>query len=327
MSTTNAAYYRSIADMNEVILRELYRIPRGVDLVVGIPRSGLLAANIIALYLNTPLTDLEGLKERRILSKGKRKIQNYGENLVDTAKKILIVDDCVSQGTEMRRARSFIEDLGLSNRCLFLTIFCFPEHPREADIVLEKIPRPMCFQWSFLHTPELKYFALDIDNLIFREATPEERISDESYINFLKNAKPLLLPTYPVGWLFSGRPEKYRALTEKWLKTHGVEYENLVMMESPEKDIRDVSGEEEAQFKADAYKQSDAILLIVDCPQLAESISELADKPTLCMKSDRLIPAPSLEAREITLLRWRYLIRRIGRFTKRVFNPRAWATS
>ena len=37
-------HYRSISDMNDAIVRNLHRLPRDIDLVVGVPRSGILAA-------------------------------------------------------------------------------------------------------------------------------------------------------------------------------------------------------------------------------------------------------------------------------------------
>ena len=46
--------YRSIADLNHTILKQLHMLPRDFDLVVGVPRSGMLPANLIALYLNLP---------------------------------------------------------------------------------------------------------------------------------------------------------------------------------------------------------------------------------------------------------------------------------
>ena len=44
--------YRNIADLNNTILQRLHIIPRDFDLIVGVPRSGMLPANLLALYLN-----------------------------------------------------------------------------------------------------------------------------------------------------------------------------------------------------------------------------------------------------------------------------------
>ena len=55
--------YRSVNDLNHCIVANLHRLPRDIDLVVGIPRSGVLAASLIALHLNLPLVDLDGFIE------------------------------------------------------------------------------------------------------------------------------------------------------------------------------------------------------------------------------------------------------------------------
>ena len=46
--------YRSIAYMDALIRSKLYLIPKDIELVVGVPRSGLLPSTIIALLLNKP---------------------------------------------------------------------------------------------------------------------------------------------------------------------------------------------------------------------------------------------------------------------------------
>ncbi len=58
--------YKTIKDLNETIIKSLPLIPRDVDLIVGTPRSGLMTATLLALYLNLPLTDVEGLIEEKI---------------------------------------------------------------------------------------------------------------------------------------------------------------------------------------------------------------------------------------------------------------------
>ena len=50
--------YRSLNDLNSTILKQLHLIPRDIDLIVGVPRSGMLPANLLALYLNLPYTDI-----------------------------------------------------------------------------------------------------------------------------------------------------------------------------------------------------------------------------------------------------------------------------
>ena len=49
--------FRSVSDMDRVIREKLSLIPSDVELIVGVPRSGMLPATLLAVYLNLPLTD------------------------------------------------------------------------------------------------------------------------------------------------------------------------------------------------------------------------------------------------------------------------------
>lgn len=312
-------HYRSVEDMSQVMLRNLSLIPAETDLVVGIPRSGLLAASMISLYLNRPLTDLEGLKEGRLIGKGKRIVPGYGATAINAARGILVVDDCVSQGSEMKRARALVGQLALLRRTTFLSVFSFPEHPRVADIVLQVVPRPMCFQWSFMHTPELKYYCLDIDGLLCADATKEEDDDGKLYVEFLRTTRPLLLPTVEVGWLVTCRLEKYRSKTEAWLSRHGVHYGELIMMDLPSKDVRERSGLH-AEFKAEVYRRTGAIFFVESSPGLAARIAEESGLPVMCMTTNRLIGSPASEQREIALQRRKWLVRRLRRAPKKLLS-------
>ena len=42
--------YRNIDDLNHCILQHLSILPRDFDLIVGVPRSGMFPANLLALY-------------------------------------------------------------------------------------------------------------------------------------------------------------------------------------------------------------------------------------------------------------------------------------
>ena len=275
-------FFRSINDMNMTILRNLTMIPQDIDLVVGIPRSGLLAANMLALYLNKPITDLDGLIEGRMLSKGKRVVANFDGDIIGTAKKILIFDDCISRGTEINKAKKRIEQAGLADRAMYGCVFSFPENPHLADIVMEMIPRPMCFQWSCMYTPELSYSCVDIDGILCHDCPKEQDDDADGYIRFLENATPLFLPTHEVRWLVTSRLEKYREHTERWLAKHNVPYRELIMLDAANPQERAANGAH-WRFKADFYKsQKDAWLFIESDPYSASEISKAAGKPALC---------------------------------------------
>ena len=73
-------HYRSVADLNEDIKANLHKIPEDVTLIVGVPRSGMLAANLIALYLNIPLTDIDNFIAGAAAMDERTRVPNAAEN-------------------------------------------------------------------------------------------------------------------------------------------------------------------------------------------------------------------------------------------------------
>lgn len=274
-------HFRSIDTMNRAILKGLHKVPRDVDLVVGIPRSGLLAGNMAALYLNRPLTDLKGLTERRLLGKGKRVIRNLSDNIFEDARKILIFDDCISQGTEIKKAKAIVDKAGFGDRAVYGVVYSFPENPGLVDVVMEIVPRPACFQWSCMYTRELNYWAVDLDGLIVVPGTGVE------------DARPRFLPTESIGWLVTDRPESQRAATEAWLRRHDVAFENLLMRPDG------ATPEQAAAHKADAYRDGEAILFLSADPAVASGVADATGRPALCVDQSTLYGGPENEAFEV----------------------------
>ena len=77
----------------------------------------------------------------------------------------------------------------------------------------------------------------------------------KNYVDFLLNAKPHILPSYKIHSLVTSRLEKYRSYTEQWLKKHNILYENLIMLDLPDKDSR-LKLNAHAAHKAAYYKKS-----------------------------------------------------------------------
>lgn len=306
----NNMRYRSIDDMNHTILGGLPKVPRDIDLVVGIPRSGLLAANMLSLYLNLPMTDLAGLGERRLLSKGKRVIPNYSGDVFENGRRILIVDDCISQGTEIIKTKKKVAEMGFQDRAFYLSVYSFPEKPHLADLVLETIPRPMCFQWSCMHSRELAHYCVDIDGVLCIDPTKDQDDDGQRYEEFLKTAVPLFTPTVEIGWLVTCRLEKYRKQTEEWLAQHNIKYKELIMMDYPDSRAR-AKANRNAEYKAEVYNETNAMLFIESSAGLAKRISELTNKPVICTNPGELYPSPEYEKFEVKMQKYAWWYRRL----------------
>lgn len=87
--------YKDFASLNVDTRQFAREVPSDIDLIVGIPRSGLLAANILSLYLDVLMTDVDGLCEGRIFDTGSRFDESWSFDTIDS---VLVVDDSVNSG-------------------------------------------------------------------------------------------------------------------------------------------------------------------------------------------------------------------------------------
>jgi uncharacterized HAD superfamily protein/hypoxanthine phosphoribosyltransferase len=298
-------HYRSVADMNDTIIRNLHRLPRDIDLVVGIPRSGMLAASMVSLACNLPLSDLDSLVEGRTYTSGTTKRWNARATGSDRPRRVLILDDSINGGSAMRTARERVAAAGLDGEFLFAAVYgSKPEHP-SADLWFETVPQPRMFQWNFMHHKFLAQSCVDIDGVLCHDPSNAENDDGDAYVRFLTEARTLYGPTARIGRLVTSRLEKYRPQTEAWLAAQGIEYDELVMLDLPSKAERQRLGVH-GGFKAEVYRKSDAILFIESEPDQAERIAALANKPVLCVETQELItPEISAMRAQVAALRRR----------------------
>jgi adenine/guanine phosphoribosyltransferase-like PRPP-binding protein len=127
--------YRSINDLNRIILKNLNIIPRDIDLIVGVPRSGMLPANLLALYLNLPYTDIHSFINGFTYESGARK------QFFDSSehKRVLVVDDSIASGAALEECKEKLEHLKLKFKLLFCVIYAVPEKVSELDYVFETV--------------------------------------------------------------------------------------------------------------------------------------------------------------------------------------------
>ena len=92
-------HYRSYIDLISLVSARIEKVPKNVDLVVGIPRSGMIPAYFIAGILDCGVTDLYSfLRNDKI--KGGHRYQNEEKNAFDYIN-ILILDDSINSGNSI----------------------------------------------------------------------------------------------------------------------------------------------------------------------------------------------------------------------------------
>ncbi|MFK8014366.1 MAG: phosphoribosyltransferase [Gammaproteobacteria bacterium] len=321
--------YRSVADLNRIIVSNLYRIPDDVDLIVGVPRSGMLAASLVALHSNRSLTNLQGYIEGKILRPGMQRAGIGREaNDLSNVRRALVIDDSVLSGAEMERTRGEVEAAGLMDSTDFATVFCLPGMEDTVDLAFELCATPRVFEWNLLHGHMLPQCCVDIDGVLCVDPTEEQNDDGPRYRDFLRTATPLWRPSSTISMLVTSRLEKYRDLTEEWLAANGVEYDQLIMMQYNTMEERKAA-KAYGSFKADVYAKSDNIFFIESNDWTASEIARLSGKPALCTETQTVYDPYGLpylkqnvkgvvqESQSLT----KRIIRKFGRSIRAVCQP------
>lgn len=269
--------FRSINDLNRQLVMNLHRMDRRkFDVVVGIPRSGMIPASILATQLQLPLADVESYARGVIYERSGRPVA--------ARQRVLLVDDTVNHGTAMARAVAKI-----NGRALQITRFCVFGPYRGidglVDIVCETVQGPRAFEWNMAKHKRLRRWAFDMDGVLCVDPTNEENDDGPRYLKFMDKAPPLFLPKRPIGHIVTGRLERYRSETENWLRKHKVEFARLHMAPFHSKAERMCAMKfagGRGGWKAGIVKEIGAEFFIESCPKQANIIARVAGVPVWC---------------------------------------------
>ena len=276
--------YKSIKDLNDIILNKINLIPRDIDLIVGIPRSGMLPANLMALYLNKPYTDLDSFINGHIYKAGAR-----GQFLnLNEIKKVLVVDDSIASGAAMKKAKAKLVRKTANYQLSFCVVYGVPGMDKNVDYCLETVVTPRYFQWNIFNHTALKKSCFDIDGVLCVDPTDEQNDDGPKYRKFLLEAQPLYIPGSKLGTLVTSRLEKYRNETETWLKQQGIDYDTLVMLDLPNAAARQKANIH-AKHKAKEFSKSHYTLFVESDKRQAIEINQRTKKPVFCTESFEMI--------------------------------------
>lgn len=284
------------SDLNNDVVSNLHRIPGDVDLVVGVPRSGLLVASIIALYINKPLSDIESFVNHKILSVGKTKNNDGNPSSFDDIKKVLVVEDSINSGNSIIEVKNQILEANMNIQVVYLAAYIRSSKKKWVDIWFECIDDDRVFEWNYMQNLNLSCACVDIDGVLCVDPTEEQNDDGERYKDFLKNAIPLLHPTERINCIVSSRLNKYRFETEQWLSEHGIQYNHLYLMDVESAEERRLRGNH-GRFKAKVFKdRADCKWFIESDPLQAEYISGVTGKLVFCTLNQTKYNAGKKEA-------------------------------
>jgi uncharacterized HAD superfamily protein/hypoxanthine phosphoribosyltransferase len=277
--------YYTYQDMAAVLGGARSKLPPRLDLIVGIPRSGLAPATMLATMLNAPMADAEGLIEGRLMTFGDTKRRPDVERALGPDRTVLVIDDATESGRAFRKVRSMITEANVPGTIIYGAVYApVRKHP-DVDVVLETVGLDPLFQWNFMHHKVLERACVDIDGVLCANPLAHQDDGGAAYEEFLGAASILHGSSREIAYLVTSRKEKYRAQTEDWLARHHVRYRQLLMLG----DDAAAEGLTGPRFKAEVYRKVGAELFIESEEEDAEEIAALSGRPVLAVGAQRLI--------------------------------------
>ena len=249
--------------------------------VLGIPRSGILPASMLAIWLNLPLYALDCSGNPFVLSGttefGGVRMKNFTPN----NGRLLVVDDTVYSGTAIKNLKN-----KLLQDAFYATVYAHPKRKNAVDFFARELSPPHLLEWNLFNCVYTKDALLDFDGILSPNVPHEVCLDEEKYIDYIKNVEPFYdrIPKTPCRGIVTARLEKYRDITENWLERHGINYGFLKMYPTEKEEIRNKNHiEEAAKFKADVFSSSDAHFFIESEPAEAVIIQRISNKFVICL--------------------------------------------
>jgi hypothetical protein len=279
--------YVTTAELTADTLSLIKVLPPDIDLIIAIPRSGLLPGSLLAYHLHVPLLTVS--RQRGIIDPG------HGVRLesrpTTTPRHILLVDDTAASGNEMTANFPTVRAAYPDARITRTVIYCRPEATHAVDVFSRLYPGLHYLEWNVFNAGHGSAAGFDFDGILCRDFTVDECRVEASYRAAMATIEPLNLPRRSmIPLIVTARPESTRSITMEWLDRHGIKVDVLIMRDWPSDDPLNPPPDQSAAWKANHYTRSGLPLFIESDPGQAEIIAALSGKTVLCPALGRVIP-------------------------------------
>lgn len=203
------------------------------DVVVGVPRAGLLIANLLASKFGKPLSTPELFVEKKVWFPTPLLFKNM--------RRILIVEDSVDRGIALKLAQSQIQKMFPQVQVETASLFATKNAQDFLTYFYKKQVGAGFFEWNMLTSlASAAPLLVDCDGVLAENCRFDAITQSSQYIAWLDSAKPYMIPTYSFEGIMTGRLEKHRGQTEAWLQKHNVRYKKLLMLDLPDEAERNL---------------------------------------------------------------------------------------
>lgn len=293
----NTTTFLTVNDLASDAVKLASILPSDTKAIVGVARSGMTPANIVATMLHLPLLAVRQTKHDVIeVGNGWRM---GGSSHIATArnKKVAVIDDTVMTGNSFRH----IDKLLQKNFSDYVTcgIYVNPLATKKPDLMVHELAWPHILEWNLFNSVLSPNCATDFDGVLCHDCQPWQDDDGPNYSDFIANAVPRYLSRKtPIPLIITARIEKYREPTVKWLQEHGVKFGRLIM--HPAKSTQERRRDDIAAWKASHFekwakkhKPRPAPLMFIESePAQAKRINEITGRLVTCPSNAKVYGNP-----------------------------------
>jgi uncharacterized HAD superfamily protein/hypoxanthine phosphoribosyltransferase len=273
----------SVAELNQLIVDHLHRIRAlSFDVVVHIPRSGTIPASLISTYLCKPLASVDEFCAGMVSTR---------KSDVGSTGRVLLVEDSVRTGRQMRTAVDRIKKAKPGTKIATIAVYLTEDLRGEERVLTPDLSLHThgdgfyLMPWYAWKTNRLSQACVDLDGVLCRDATRDEDDDGPAYAAFIETADVKFKPLMGnIGWIVTGRLDRYREQTVRWLDRHNVSYRELIM--GPWR-IKEERRGQPGRWKGEVYSRLPAKLFIESNDHQAKVIAEISNKTVWCVDTSR----------------------------------------
>jgi adenine/guanine phosphoribosyltransferase-like PRPP-binding protein len=261
------------------------QIPSDTTAIVGVARSGIVPASMVALLLHLPLLSIRQTKGDVIdIGNGWRL---GGQDHVSDRGKVVIVDDTVMTGNSLRATADLVRKE--FSEATTAAIYVNPLAKAKPDVYVRDLGWPHLLEWNLFNSVLSPNMACDFDGILCRDCPRGSDDDGLKYIEFIRNAVPLYVPRkVPIPLVVTARLERYRSETMAWLERHRIKVDRLVM--HPAATLAERNRDDIAAYKANHFAEWASthiprpapIAFIESENWQAKRIAELTNRMVIC---------------------------------------------
>lgn len=200
------------------------RVPPETSKIIGVARSGVSVASMVAMLLHLPLLIVRQSKNDIVdAGNGWRLTGNTGGNGSP-----VVIDDTVMSGNSFKQVMPVV--WSQFPGAISAAVYVNPATRQKPDIWVRDLPWPHILEWNMFNSVMSSSIAVDFDGVLCADCAPEDDDDGERYRGFLLTATPkYVIRKVRVPLIVTARLERWRPETEQWLANHGIAADKIIM--------------------------------------------------------------------------------------------------